>query len=197
LNGNLSSIQVNFVRSTLWPQQKVDQSVRQLRAALRRDPLSIDLQALLAHVLVSAGQYEESIALCRRIVSSAAAANDGLNHARQVLARALLQHGEQADAVQRFEQLGSGSDGFRGHAYAVIGRRGEAQALAAQRKDFPASLVLINAGLGDKDRAFEALERMAAERDPRVGIYLTYPELASLRADPRMQAFRRKIGLPG
>jgi serine/threonine-protein kinase len=197
LNGNLSSIQVNFVRSTLWPQQKVDQSVRQLRAALRRDPLSIDLQALLAHVLVSAGQYEESIALCRRIVSSAAAANDGLNHARQVLARALLQHGEQADAVQRFEQLGSGSDGFRGHAYAVIGRRGEAQALAAQRKDFPASLVLINAGLGDKDRAFEALERMAAERDPRVGVYLTYPELASLRADPRMQAFRRKIGLPG
>ena len=62
-------------------------------------------------------------------------------------------------------------------------------------KTFPASLVLIHAGLGKTDSAFEALERMAAEKDPRVGIYLTYPELASLRADPRMGAFRRRLGL--
>jgi serine/threonine-protein kinase len=196
LNGNLSSIRMNFVSSTLWPQGKVDQSVSQLRAALRRDPLSVEVQALLAYVLVSAGQYEESIEIGRRIVPSAAAANDGRNHSRQVLARALFQHGEQAEAVHRFEQLGSGSDNFRGYAYAVTGRPAEARALASQRQNFPASLVLIHAGLGETDRAFEALERMAAEKDPRVGIYLTYPELAPLRKDPRMNAFRQKLGLP-
>ena len=166
LNGNLSSIRLNFVQSTLWPQGKVDESVSQLRAALRRDPLSVDVQARLAYVLVSAGRYEESIEIGRRIVPSAAAANDGLNHSRQVLARALFQHGERAEAVQRFEQLGSGSDNFRGYAYAATGRHAEARALAAQRQNFPASLVLIHAGLGETDRAFEALERMAAERDP-------------------------------
>ena len=196
LNGNLSSIRLNFVTSTLMPQAKVEESVSQLRAALRRDPLSVDVQARLAYVLVSAGRYEESIAIGRRIVPSAAGTNDGLNHARQVLARALFQHGERAEAVQRFEQLGSGSDNFRGYAYAVIGRQAEARALAAQRQNFPASLVLIHAGLGERDRAFEALERMAAEKDPRVGSYLTFPELASLRADPRMGAFRGRLGLP-
>jgi TolB-like protein/predicted Ser/Thr protein kinase len=196
LNGTLSSIPVNFVRSTLWPQGKVEQSVSQLRAALRRDPLSVDVQALLAYVLVSAAQYEESIEIGRRIVLSAAAAADGRNHSRQVLARALLQHGETAEAINRFEQLGSGSDGFRGHAYAVTGRRDKARALIAQRQTFPASLALIHAGLGETDRAFEALERMAAEQDPRIGIYLTYPELALLRTDPRMKAFRQKLGLP-
>jgi serine/threonine-protein kinase len=196
LNGNISSIHTNFVHSTLLPQGKVDQSVNQLRAALRRDPLSVDVQALLAYVLVSAGGYRESIEIGRRIVPSAAAVNDGLNHARQVLARALFQYGEKAEAVQRFEQLGSGSDNFRGYAYAAAGRHAEARALAAQRKNFPATLVLIHAGLGEKDSAFEALERMAAEKDPRVGAYLTYPELASLRADPRMGAFRRRLGLP-
>jgi TolB-like protein/cytochrome c-type biogenesis protein CcmH/NrfG/predicted Ser/Thr protein kinase len=196
LNGNLSSIPMNFVTSTLLPQGKVDQSVKVLRAALRRDPLSVDVQARLAYVLVCAGRYEESIEIGRRLVPSAAAANDGLNHARQVLARALFQHGERAEAVWRFEQLGSGSDNFRGYAYAAMGRHAEARALAAQRQDFPASLVLIHAGLGEKDSAFEALERMAAEKDPRVGIYLTHPELASLRADPRMGAFRKKLGLP-
>jgi tetratricopeptide (TPR) repeat protein len=128
-------------------------------------------------------------------VTSAAAADDGLNHARQVFARALFQHGQKADAIRRFEQLGSGSDNFRGYAYAAIGRRVDAEEIAAQRQDFPASLALIHAGLGDTDRAFEALERMAAEKDPRVGAYLTYPELASLGADPRMAAFRRKLGL--
>jgi serine/threonine-protein kinase len=195
LNGNLSSIYRNFVMSTLWPQGKVDESVRLARIALRRDPLSIDAQELLAYVLISAGRYEESIEIGRRIVPSAPSPDDGLNHARQVLARALFQHGERAEAVQRFEQLGTGSDGFRGYAYAAIGRHAEARALVAQRTSFPASLVLIHAGLGEPDAAFEALERMAAEHDPRVGVYITYPELASLRADARMAAFRRKLGL--
>jgi hypothetical protein len=64
-----------------------------------------------------------------------------------------------------------------------------------QRQDFPAALVLISAGLGDKDRAFAALERMATEKDPRVGIYLTYPELALLHNDPRMATIRSNLGL--
>jgi hypothetical protein len=115
---------------------------------------------------------------------------------RFVLARALLQHGDTAEAVRRFEQLGRGSDGNRGHADAATGRHGQARALAARRREFPASLVLIYAGLGEKDSAFEALQRMAAEKDPRVGLYLTYPELAALRADPRMRAFRRRLGIP-
>jgi serine/threonine protein kinase/tetratricopeptide (TPR) repeat protein len=196
LNGNISAIHLNFVNSTLLPQGKVGQAVSQLRAALRRDPLSVDVQAGLAYVLVSAGRYEESIEIGRRIVPSAAASNDGLNHARQVFARALFQNGDMAEAIGRFEQLGSGSHHFRGYAYAAAGRRADAEALATQRKGFPASLVLIHAGLGDKDSAFEALERMASEKDPRVGAYLTYPELASLRADPRMAAVRRTLGLP-
>lgn len=181
--------------STLWPQGKVEESVSQLRAALRGDPLSVDLQALLAYVLISAERYQESIELGRRIVPSAVAANDGLNHARQQLARALFQNGERTEAIRRYEQLGSGTDNHRGYSYAAAGWRAEAEAAAARRKDFPAALILIHAGLGNTDQAFEALERMAAEKDPRVGIYLTYPELSLLRDDPRMGAFRRKLGL--
>lgn len=196
LNGNLSSIHMNFVRSALWPQGKVEESVSQLRAALRRDPLSVNLQAMLAYVLISAKRYRESIELGRRIVTSEPAANDGLNHARQQLARALFQNGERDEAIRRYEQLGSGTDNHRGYSYAIAGRRAEAEAAAVRRKDFPGALVLIHAGLGNTGQAFDALERMAAEKDPRVGIYLTYPELALLHTDPRMGALRRKLGLP-
>ena len=55
---------------------------------------------------------------------------------------------------------------------------------------------LIFAGLGDKDRTLEALDRMADLGALRVGRTLTYPELALLRGDPRVKAFRKKVGLP-
>jgi hypothetical protein len=55
---------------------------------------------------------------------------------------------------------------------------------------------LIFAGLGDKDRTFEALERMGSRGPQRVGRFLTYPEFAFLRGDPRLATLRKKVGLP-
>jgi TolB-like protein/Flp pilus assembly protein TadD/predicted Ser/Thr protein kinase len=191
LNRTLSSVHSNFVMSTLWPQGKVDASLRQLEAALSADPLSVDVQRLMAYVLVSAGQYDQSIAFGRR----ALAVNPEHPHTRQVLARALFQKGARADAIRRLEQMGPGTHNFLGHFYGITGRRAEAEKLAAQHQDFPARVALIYAGLGDADRTFDALDRMNAEGHPLVGIYLTYPEFAFLGRDPRLRAFRLQLGL--
>ncbi|HLJ13514.1 MAG TPA: hypothetical protein VKV15_03390 [Bryobacteraceae bacterium] len=51
---------------------------------------------------------------------------------------------------------------------------------------------MIFAGLGDKERALEALDRMGPVR---MGSLLSPPELALLRGDPRLKALRRKAGL--
>jgi len=55
---------------------------------------------------------------------------------------------------------------------------------------------LILAGLGDKDGTFEALDRMTALGPQRVGLYLSYPEFALLRGDPRLAALHRRLGFP-
>ncbi len=55
---------------------------------------------------------------------------------------------------------------------------------------------LICAGLGDKDRTLEALERLAGAGPVRLGRDLTYPEFALLRGDPRIKVLRKKVGLP-
>lgn len=55
---------------------------------------------------------------------------------------------------------------------------------------------MIYSGLGDTDHAFESLDRLAAVNPRRTGAYLSRPELARLRADPRMAALRTKLGLP-
>jgi hypothetical protein len=52
------------------------------------------------------------------------------------------------------------------------------------------------AALGNKDRAFEALERAAVVEPQHVPILLAYPGFAGLRSDPRMAPFRRRFNLP-
>ena len=193
LNRNLSSIRIAFAINTLFPQGKLKEALQQLREALSRDPLPNDVRRHLVSVLVSAGRYDEAIAGCQRVLAT----DPDDRHTRQVMARAMFHRGQTADAIAIFEKLGDGSHHFRGYAYAMTGRRAEAEAILAQPPHHPARLVVILAGLRDKDRTFEALERMAAEKDPRVGRYLTYPELAFIRGDPRMAAFRRTLGISG
>jgi hypothetical protein len=86
--------------------------------------------------------------------------------------------------------------GYLGYAYARAGRREEAEKLAAALSPNPFLQVLIFAGLGDKDRTFQALDRFASQGPVRVGRALTFPELALLRGDPRLTALRKKVGLP-
>lgn len=192
LNRNIPSLHANFAISTLFPQGKLEEALRHFHLALGADPMQPGVRGMMAWVQVSAGRYDEAIGNCRRVLAE----DPGDNHTRQVLGRALFQKSQVGEAIAVFEQQPF-SAGFLGYAYARSGRRADAERLAAKHANFPSRLVLIHAGLGDRDRAFEALERMAAGRDPRVGDYLTYPEVAPLRGDPRLAAFRKKLRLSG
>ena len=85
--------------------------------------------------------------------------------------------------------------GFLGYAYALSGRREEAEKMASAAQ-YANERALIFAGLGDKERTLEALERMGALGPQRVGEYLNFPQMAFLRGDPRVKALRTKVGLP-
>jgi hypothetical protein len=54
----------------------------------------------------------------------------------------------------------------------------------------------IYAALGDKDRAFEALERMFSSEPQRLAQLLAQPEMAVLQGDLRLTALRKKLNLP-
>jgi hypothetical protein len=83
-----------------------------------------------------------------------------------------------------------------GIAYAKVGRRQDAERIEAMRPQL-ASRVLILAALGEKERTFEALDRMVPMGPARIGRdILLSPHFASLRGDPRLNELRRKVGLP-
>ena len=55
----------------------------------------------------------------------------------------------------------------------------------------------IYAGLGEKDKAFEFLEKAYQERSPDIPYFLKADlRIDSLRSDPRFQDLVRRVGLP-
>ena len=75
------------------------------------------------------------------------------------------------------------------------GRRDDAERMARSQNS-PIAQAEIFVALGDKDRAFEALERAIPFGPVRIGRDLTYPGFAPLRGDPRVKTLRKKVGLP-
>ena len=88
------------------------------------------------------------------------------------------------------------ASGILGCAYARAGRREEAEKLAADRSLNSFNQAQIFACLGDKDRAFEALDRAAGAGPVRMGRLLRFQGYSQLRGDPRVKALRKKVGLP-
>jgi hypothetical protein len=61
----------------------------------------------------------------------------------------------------------------------------------------PYSVAIIYAGLEDKDKTFEWLERAYSERSYYLPVYLTTDaRLDHFHADPRFKDLVRRIGLP-
>jgi hypothetical protein len=60
----------------------------------------------------------------------------------------------------------------------------------------PRSMAFLYAAVGDRDHAFEWLERAYRERDPGIIIMKVEIMFDSLRPDPRFTDLLRRVGLP-
>ena len=187
--GNSAS-QRDFALFLLWSLGRIDEALDRLRLAEKNDPLSSQLQFDLGWLLISAGRYGEAAELCGKLPAD----HPGRN---KCLGRALLGQGRKDEAIGVLSRNDNGSDrAYLGYAYAVSGRREEAEKLALQLSQKPLQQALIFAGLGDKERTLEALGRVAGVGPVRMASILSLPELALLRGDPRVKALRKKVGLP-
>ena len=182
-----------------WAQGRTAEAANEARRAWERDTLSVvagmfyavnlygardydDLEAFLPHLRSSAPESEvrgmEGLLSLGR--GDCVAAGPLLAQARKIEARmslipALVCAGERERARERLDSL-----------------------LAERRARYvPASIVaMAYYSLGDKDRAFEWLERAHDERDAFAFFLLTAPYFDLLRGDARFEALLRRIRLP-
>jgi eukaryotic-like serine/threonine-protein kinase len=117
--------------------------------------------------------------------------------------------GQESDAVSEYQkavELSHGdTDTVAGlaHAYAAMGKRSEAEKILQELQGksktsyiSPYMVATIYAGLGEKDRAFEFLEKAYQERSPDIPYFLKADlRIDNLRSDPRFQDLVRRVGL--
>jgi len=195
LDPNDSVTYDDFALSLLFPLGRIQDAVRQLRIAVRNDPLAPRPRFILANALMAAGRFDEAAAYCLSLPSDYPGGNEWLGRAR-------LGQGRIQDAIHLLEKPYTGGIdyenstlGFLGYAYGRAGRREEAENLAAKNSE-PFDQAMIFAGIGDKERTLKALERMAVLGPVRLGRDLNYPEFDLVRGDSRVKALREKVGLP-
>lgn len=93
--------------------------------------------------------------------------------------------------------------GSLAHAFAAIGNRADAERilhdLAHRSKDShvsPYVLANIYAGLGEKDKAFQYLEKTYDERSLDLWLLKADLRIDNLRSDQRFQDLARRVRLP-
>jgi TolB-like protein len=196
LDPNTASLRSEFVASFLLPLGRIEESVAESRLAERSDPLSPDIQRILAHILFIAGRFDEAIKHCAKPCLDALLLRGSATEAIPILEERLRGDREDLSAPgsARYVPPLGGEAAALGVFYARVGRRDDAERMAKTRGPLDQAEIFV--ALGNKDRAFEALEHAIPFGPVRIGRDLNYPVFAALRGDPRVKALRKKIGLP-
>jgi tetratricopeptide (TPR) repeat protein len=190
LDPNRSLSHADYGMQLLLVLGRIEEAIRQFQVAERLDPSLSEVHFFLGYGLTSAGRFDEAAIKCEKLPADYQARYECLGRAR-------LGQGRIEEAIELFShEVTRGTRGWLGYAYARAGHREDAERVEAEVSPNPFSQALIFAGLRDKERTLEALDRMVDLGPLRIGRALTFPEFAFLRGDPRVKTLRKKVGLP-
>jgi TolB-like protein/Tfp pilus assembly protein PilF len=172
------------------------------RLARELDPLSVMANAGLGMSLCANGFYSEA----ERQFQQALDLEPNHTRTRLLMAECHLWKGQYKQAIPLLEKITPSDQpdaiGALGYAYAKAGKTKEAlgtlrelESLSKREYVSAFSLAEIYVGLGDRDRAFEWLDKACDERGFWIGFLQIDPKLDSIRADPRFTALVKKMKL--
>ncbi|KPL03963.1 MAG: hypothetical protein AMJ90_02570 [candidate division Zixibacteria bacterium SM23_73_2] len=185
---------------------QLNEAIAQIKQAQELDPLSLIINTDVGLISYIARMYDRAIEQCRNVIDMDP--NFGVAHF--VLGLAYEQKEVYEDAIAEFKKGISASGGITvmigalGHTYGVSGNRDEAQRVLAELKELskqryvsPYSIATIYIGLGEKDQAFEWLQKAYEGRSVwLIHLHLKVdPRFDNLRSDPRFTVLLKKIGL--
>jgi TolB-like protein/DNA-binding winged helix-turn-helix (wHTH) protein/Tfp pilus assembly protein PilF len=176
-----------------------DDAIAHAQQSLQIDPLSLSAITELGWQLYFARRYDEAIAQARKVIE----VNPNYFAAHVCLGLAYEQKHEFSSAIAELQK----ATGFcRGRCAGLIGQVSalsgdKAAALEAikelQQRPYvsPWLVAIIYAELGDREKAFEWLEKSYSGREHDLAYARVWPMFDSLRSDPRYNDIMRRIGL--
>jgi len=191
-----------FYGGALWEMGRPEEAIEELKRAVQLDPVSPISNQFLAGAFYLARQYDQAIEQERKTLDLDA----NFIMAHRYLGLSYVQKSMYKEGIAEFEKAVAISSGNTlllsglGYAYAASGRRADAQKMLDQlseiskQKYVPAAYrAYIYVALGEKDRAFESLERGYEER--LISVIRVDPAFDPLRSDPRFADLLRRMNL--
>jgi tetratricopeptide (TPR) repeat protein len=183
---------------------RFDEAIAELKRAQELDPLSLIINADLGQTYISARRYDEAVEQLQKTLEM----DQSFYIAHKSLGEAYALKGFLQDAITQYQKAIQLNDdpyvvALLGHAFAVSGKREEAfktldllKEMAKRRYVSAYSFATVYAGLGERDQAFQWLEKSYQDRASDMAYFNVDPLLDNLRSDPRFQDLLRKVGLP-
>src|SRR5215831_1205766 len=172
LNPNYATAHQWYGDRTLVCLGRIDEGIAELRRAEQLDPLSLIINADLGDSYIHAHQYDQAIEQLRRTIDM----DPSFYNAHWRLGKAYEAKGSVQDALAEYQKARQLNDdplvlASLGHLLGSSGKREQAmktleqlQQIAKERYVSAYSFAIVYGGLGDKEKAFQWLEKGYQER---------------------------------
>jgi eukaryotic-like serine/threonine-protein kinase len=187
--------------------KRPDEGIAQTREDMRLDPLSPEANHLLAQADYYAHRYDDAINQERATINLFPG-HGIVPIAEDVIGWSYIEKGQPDQAIEAFEKAWKLEPSFAepvaslGLAFALKGDPAKAHemltnldALAKQHWVTPYFYAMIYVGLGDKTRAFAALNRAYEAHSWYMAVFGVDPKFDPLRSDPRFDKLLADVGL--
>ena len=183
---------------------RVDEGVAQSNRAVELDPLSIEVNQTVGQNFYYARHYDQAIEQLRKTLDM----EPDYWLARMLLGLSYEAKGDLARAVAECKKAREMEPSIPwplaelGHAYALSGRKGDADNVLkelerwSKRSYVPAyNLAEVYVGLGDQEQALAMLEKAHADRSMLLTFLTVDHEFDNLHSVPRFRDLARQLGL--
>jgi serine/threonine protein kinase/tetratricopeptide (TPR) repeat protein len=205
LNPNYVEGRVTLTWYLAWSGRR-DEALAEVQKILRLDPVFPYIALQEAGIYYHLRDYKSLLEAAQKSVAK----NPGNWESHYFLAVGYEGSGRPAQAVPEYQravdlsQRNSDPTAGLAHVYATIGKRSESEKILGelQRQSktsyvSPYMIAVIYSGLGQKDNAFEFLEKAYQERSPDIAYFLRADlRLDTLRPDPRFQDLLQRVDFP-
>ncbi len=187
LNPNSAATHYFYAHTCLAPTKRFEEAFEQYRIALSLDPLSSIVNTNHALLLMEARRYPESLAEFKKVLER----DPNFQPAHYKLSQLYATMGRIADAISEIQKImpKQGSYPSTPKSYVEL-------AMGITGTDRSAAVGVAYAVAGDRDHAFEYLNKAFTDGDDELPSAVRYPALDSIRSDPRYADLMRRMGLP-
>jgi serine/threonine protein kinase/tetratricopeptide (TPR) repeat protein len=192
LNPNNADAHYFYAFNYLMPTNHLEEALEQFRLALALDPLAGIVKTNYALTLMDAHQYPQAQEQFDQIFERDPRFGPGLFYLSQMQAT----QGQWAQAVSALQKGGPPGNALSMRSWSPDAK-GFAEFMdAVSNGKMPANAAVAYALAGNRDKAFENLEKAYADRDDELTAVIRFPAFDQLKSDPRWPALLHKLDLP-